>query len=151
MTIREYNPTDRGVVVAHIVEFQEYERLREPGYTPGVEMADTYLDALLRLAATGKMLVAEEDGLIVGYSCFYVDWADCMQEFQQVKISDVYLAPAQRGKGIGRKFLEAAEAFGKENGIEELALNVLWKNVEAQAMYKKCGFREFDVVMVKPI
>lgn len=32
-----------------------------------------------------------------------------------------------------------------------MSLNVLARNVEGRAMYAKCGFRDFDVVMVRPI
>lgn len=151
--IRDYTEQDRKAVLEHLVAFQEHERLREPTYLPGNVIAESYLNDLLSECGwgNGKMMVAEHDGKVVGYSCFYLTDSSCQTFSKQVEVSDIYLAPECRGKGFGRLFLEAAEAFGRERGAYQLTLMVLARNTEGRAMYHKCGFREFNIAMVKPI
>ncbi len=152
VTLREYKPEDRPVLEAHIVEFQEHERKKEPEYSPGVEIAPAYVDFLLSKCENekGKILLAEEDGQVIGYTCF-CDEAKALTLKNDCLITDVYLAPAHRGRGIGRTFLEAAERFARERGHTRMSLNVLARNPEGQAMYRKCGFRDFEVTMIRDL
>ena len=58
------------------------------------------------------------------------DWAE---------ITEMYVRPSFRRRGIGRALVEAAVAHGRERGCRELHLLVDPQNVEAQAFYRALG------------
>lgn len=53
----------------------------------------------------------------------------------------MYVAPEHRGLGLGRQLVEAVIAHaGRQEGLEELYLNVTIGNVRAELLYRRCGF-----------
>lgn len=118
VVIREYTAADRPVVEAHLVEFQDHERKREADYAPGAEIAGPYLSGLLGKMADGrgKILLVRVAGVEAGYACFHVEAAPLRTFPDHLVVDDIYLAPGFRGMGIGRRFLEMAESFGRERG-----------------------------------
>ena len=74
------------------------------------------------------VLVADEDGAILGY--LSLDEADAY-------IRALYLAPAARGRGIGKALMDAAKARSPDG----LSLGVFEPN-RARAFYAREGFRE---------
>ena len=60
----------------------------------------------------------------------------------------VYVAPEQRGTGLGRRlFLAALERARTWHGLGSLWLDVTTTNTGARALYASCGFRS---VAIKP-
>jgi diamine N-acetyltransferase len=59
-------------------------------------------------------------------------------------ITDLYLEPEFRGKGLGQKTLERVGEFCRSSGVRALELQVERDNVEAQALYRKFGFTAAD-------
>lgn len=55
-------------------------------------------------------------------------------------IDDIYLLPALRGQGLGRKAVALAIEAAKEVGIRALLLEVEAHNDRAYALYRKMGF-----------
>jgi len=54
-----------------------------------------------------------------------------------------YTAESFRGKGLAASMLEKIKEFARENGYEEIVLDVFKNNIRAQKFYKKNGFRNF--------
>jgi ribosomal protein S18 acetylase RimI-like enzyme len=52
----------------------------------------------------------------------------------------MYVAPAERGRGTGRRLLEALVAHARAQAIEALKLSVTATNTAAIALYDRCGF-----------
>lgn len=59
-----------------------------------------------------------------------------------VNISDYFVLPAQRGKGIGKLLLEAVEQRARELGCCRLTLEVQENNHHARQMYEAAGFAQ---------
>jgi ribosomal protein S18 acetylase RimI-like enzyme len=59
-------------------------------------------------------------------------------------LTDFYLEPAFRGRGLGLKILGMIEDEGRRMGAQAIELLVEDDNVEAQGLYKKAGFKKFD-------
>jgi len=58
----------------------------------------------------------------------------------------MYVAPAFRGRGIGRALLEAVIARAKAlPGLRQLNLTVTASNAAARALYRSCGFETFGL------
>ena len=62
-----------------------------------------------------------------------------------INIHDFVVLPASRGKGIGRRLLEAVEAKARELGCCKLTLEVVDKNHQAIRMYQAAGFERYSL------
>jgi ribosomal protein S18 acetylase RimI-like enzyme len=61
-----------------------------------------------------------------------------------INIHDIAVSPAARGKGIGRKLLEAVEAEGRALGCCKVTLEVRSDNDRAMGLYRSVGFQSSD-------
>lgn len=68
----------------------------------------------------------------IGFSTF---WAGKL-----LNVHDLAVLPEARGKGIGKKLLEAVEAKARELGCVKLTLEVLEEN-PAKRLYERFGFQ----------
>jgi GNAT superfamily N-acetyltransferase len=62
-----------------------------------------------------------------------------------INIHDFVVLPTSRGKGIGRRLLEAVEAKARELGCCKLTLEVMDKNHQAVRMYQAAGFERYSL------
>jgi GNAT superfamily N-acetyltransferase len=62
-----------------------------------------------------------------------------------INIHDFVVLPTSRGKGIGRRLLEAVEAKARELGCCKLTLEVMDKNRQAVRMYHAAGFERYSL------
>ncbi len=75
------------------------------------------------------------DGKAIGYAGM---WHVC----DEGHITNIAVHPEFRGGGIGSILVEALLSIAKENGINDLTLEVRQSNIIAQSLYKKYGFKE---------
>lgn len=66
-------------------------------------------------------------------------------------IYDIETFADKRGQGFGRKILEAAEKFVKENGGTEIRLNVAGFNTVARNLYESSGYETTRLSMKKSL
>lgn len=57
----------------------------------------------------------------------------------------MYVAPAHRRQGIGRKLLQTAIARAREHGLSQLSLSVTNTNDAAIQLYESVGFERFGL------
>jgi ribosomal protein S18 acetylase RimI-like enzyme len=60
----------------------------------------------------------------------------------EAELVRIAVAPEARGHGFGRTLLELCQAALAAEGIRELHLEVRASNAAAQALYRRCGWRE---------
>jgi len=58
-----------------------------------------------------------------------------------INIHDIAVSPDARGKGIGRKLLEAVEAEAQAMGCCKVTLEVRSDNARAMGLYRSVGFK----------
>lgn len=80
-----------------------------------------------------EMLVAEEDGEILGYGCTCTTLDTC-------DLENVLVAEEYRRGGVGRAILNALLDNAKERGAEKVFLEVRVSNSAALRLYLSCGF-----------
>lgn len=59
-------------------------------------------------------------------------------------LSDLFVAAGRRHGGVGRRLMEAAHAFAREQGAAAVELDTAHTNTAAQALYESLGY-ERDV------
>jgi ribosomal protein S18 acetylase RimI-like enzyme len=62
-----------------------------------------------------------------------------------INIHDFVVLPASRGKGVGRRLLEAVEVKARKLGCCKLTLEVMDKNYQAVRMYQAAGFKRYTL------
>ncbi len=83
----------------------------------------------------GRLLAArEEGGSILGYACLYWHFSS-LQATETVLMNDLYVAPAARGRGVGRALIEASAAVARERGAAWLEWATAPDNHTAQRLY----------------
>ena len=80
-----------------------------------------------------RVVVAEEDGAIVGYCILYY-------VMDEGEIARIGVNKELRGRGIGRGLLDDVCDFCRENEIARLLLDVRESNADARRFYEKYGF-----------
>ncbi len=81
------------------------------------------------------MLIAEEEGRLVGYGSACVIAGE--GEIQRIAVLKTF-----RGEGRGRKLLEALVKFSKDRGAGAMTLEVRESNIPARRLYISAGFLE---------
>ena len=88
-------------------------------------------------------LVAERDGAPVGACLWFAHFSTFRGE-PGLYVQDLYVAPSERGTGLGRRLLAAAAADGRAQGATHLRLSVESGNDGAQRFYAASGLRWQD-------
>ncbi len=123
-------------------------------YNQGIEDRVATLETELRtseerrrwMAARGPrhpVIVAEAAGTVVG-------WASLNQfnprpAYQHVADFSVYVDRDWRGKGVGRRLLEAVIELAREIGYHKMVLSAFPFNQAGVALYERLGFRTVGI------
>ena len=104
-----------------------------------------------------RLIVAREDGRIVGYAML-------VRSEDGVELSKMYVLPDSHGAGVSAGLMAAALDAAKQLGADSVWLGVNQRNQRAQRFYAKQGFTvsgtrtfrlgaglENDYVMVRPV
>ena len=153
--IREYEPArHHHQLRACVIELQDFERNLEPALPEGQQIADAYLTFLLDRCAisSGKVFVLEVDNVVVGFVGVLTRVLPEEPDEDQAEfayISDLVVLPSYRRQGLGRTLLQHAEAFARDRGAKVLRVGVLIRNRVARELYRKMGFTDYQVQLVK--
>jgi ribosomal protein S18 acetylase RimI-like enzyme len=143
MTIRPATKNDQELIRELWSEFEA--ELPEPDY-----LRESWEDAWSDLAQTvreGVALIAEEEGRAVGFVfCVLGDSGR-----RTAHVTDIYVRPDARNKGIGRELLTAILEPARGAGLSHVSLEVLIQNSAARRLYERLGFTAMDVFMVAPV
>lgn len=86
---------------------------------------------------TREYIVAEDDGVIIGYAGAYLLPPDS-------DVQTIAVAPEAQGRGIGRLLLEELIAIAVRHDCAQLLLEVRSDNESAIAMYERFGFESIS-------
>lgn len=129
MKIRDTTPDDHA---AWLALWQGFLTFYETDLDPAI--TDYTWTRLIDPANPMKMRLAEADARLVGFAIHqhhpstWVLGDDCYLE-------DLYVAPDQRGKGIGRALMEDLQQMAKSNGWNRLYWHTNHDNTAARRLY----------------
>lgn len=92
-----------------------------------------------------KLIVAEQDGEIVG-TIMGILCYDLVGECRPfMVIENVVVANSKRGQGVGSKLIEKIEDIGKQNEVNYMMLVSAAERIETHKFYESVGYK-LDVV-----
>ena len=98
------------------------------------------------------VLVADLDGAVVGYAYAGVEGNDYMAlRGPAGVIYDLVVDPVHRRQGIGTALLDAAQAALAARGEPRAVLSTAERNVAAQRLFEKAGFRRTMIEMTREL
>lgn len=97
------------------------------------------LRKLLSDSALGVAGLLQEGGVTVGY--FVLTWGyDLEWSGRDAFITELYLRPGARGRGLSRTFLSQIEAVARDQESRALHLMVRPENTAARRLYEGAGY-----------
>ena len=104
------------------------------------------IDRLLAEPARGRILLAEAEGRVCGYTLLIPYWSN---EFggTLLFVDEIYVDEPFRGRGIARSFVEFLERTRPFDAVA-LALEVSPRNERARALYERIGFSDRHLRMM---
>jgi ribosomal protein S18 acetylase RimI-like enzyme len=98
------------------------------------------------------ILVAEQDGEVVGYTYAGVEGNDYMALRGPAGVLyDIVVDPAHRRNGIGRMLLDATLDALKARGVPRVVLSTAEQNHSAQRLFDRAGFRRTMIEMTREL
>lgn len=132
-------PGDVPIILTFLHELATYEKLAH-------EVVATERDmhaALFGERPVVEAVIARLDGGAVGYALFFPTFSTFLGK-PGLYLEDLYVRPAARGFGAGRRMLEHLARLTVERGWGRLEWSVLDWNEPSIAFYKKMGARPMD-------
>ena len=86
------------------------------------------------------VIVAEEGDMLVGFVCVQLKKSFCYDDYMP-EITEVYVKPAYRKKGIASEMIAYAESYcSKKYSLHKYELLTGKENLVAQSLYNKLGY-----------
>src|SRR5688572_19737721 len=137
--IRPATPDDVPLIITFIHELAAYEKLAHVVVTSEADMRS----ALFGARPVIEALIAVVDDAPAGYALFFPTFSTFLGK-PGLYLEDLYVRPAARGVGAGRKLLEHLARIVVERGWGRLEWSVLDWNEPSIAFYRKMGATAMD-------
>ena len=108
-------------------------------------LTDAEKDAIGEVANISNILVADDDGTVVGFSHVMIleqKNIACLKPQTAVYIQDLDVLECERNKGIGTLLINASKEYGKRRGADFIRTQVFPQNIDGMRFYERNGFCE---------
>lgn len=138
--IRNYNEQDYDAVMN--IHFKELDNV---GVLVRENVLDVDLDNINKyyFLNNGAFIIIEDEGKIIAIGGLLKINSRCA-EIKRMRVKYEY----QRS-GIGTKLLKHLEQIAKEKGYNELYLDTSSKQIAAQRLYEKNGYKKYKIIKEK--
>ena len=121
---------------------------QEAEFQPDTVAQQRGLNAILSDPALGEILVARQNGQIVGMVNVLYSISTALGA-RVALLEDMVVAPAMRGSGLGSQLIAAAIKHAKQRGCLRITLLTDADNYAAQAFYQKQGFEKSSMIPLR--
>lgn len=132
--IRPATVADVATIAELIRALASYENLSESV----VLDEDRLREHLFGARPFAEVLVAEEDGVVVGFALFFHNYSTFLGR-PGIYLEDLFVRPEHRRRGHGKALLTAVARLASERGCGRLEWSVLDWNEPAIAFYRSLG------------
>ncbi|MDH4458094.1 MAG: GNAT family N-acetyltransferase [Nevskia sp.] len=136
LSIEAATVADVPTILRLIRALAEYERLSHEV----VATEDSLRAALFGERPGAECLIAREDGEPVGFALYFHNFSTFLSR-RGLYLEDLFVEPAQRGKGYGKALLQRLAHIAVERGCGRLEWSVLDWNAPAIGLYESLGAR----------
>jgi ribosomal protein S18 acetylase RimI-like enzyme len=131
----------------HLDEFNSGRTCFELAPDAHEKLKSYYLEKVL---PHHKVLVAEDKGKLIGYCEFEpIIRLPIFKESRGMKISGLYIIPAYRKKGVGKRLLKEVDVVRKLAQLKRVEVEAHIKNEDAISFYSSFGFKKRMMQMVR--
>lgn len=123
------------------------QSVNEGTTNPGIIKEDKAIEIVSSILNKGGYHLVYRDGDQIAGWVLLGENTDYFTGIKHGFIYDVFVFPQFRGKGYSKKLVQASIHDLKEQGFEEIRLNVYSSNF-AKYIYKDIGFKEMQTIMV---
>jgi GNAT superfamily N-acetyltransferase len=123
--------------------------LGQLGYAPDEPEFRRRFDSV-RAAAGHRIIVAEEDGAVVGV--LHVFERPALDKGGEAVVQALVVDDALRSRGVGEALMQEAEAWAASRGLDRTSLYTSIKRDRAHAFYERLGYhiKGTSHLMVRP-
>jgi len=136
--IRKCTHEDMGLVLSFIKELAVYEKMIDEV----VVTEDLLYDQLL-VKKLSACVLAFEDNVPVGFALYFFNFSTFLGK-NGLYLEDLFVRPAFRGKGYGKKLLFHLADIAKQRNCGRMEWSVLNWNTPAIDFYKSIGAKAMD-------
>ena len=158
MLIRPFEERDRAVCEALMDDFGAELAAMDPHgrliRAPG--MGRHAVKRMLRRAADneGVVLIAEDDADVTGFASGEVYRRIRDERFEVIdyvngEVTELYVAPAARRRGVATTLLAALDDHFREGGCGAVQIEVFAPNASARSFYASLGYEERDLAVFR--
>lgn len=115
----------------------------EDAYPFVPDEARATLERLLQDATLGRVFVLLDGGQLAGYAVLTLGYS-LEYRGRDAFVDELYVRPASRGRGLAKAALLALEEACQAEDVRNLHLEVERDKQEAQALYRRVGFRDSE-------
>lgn len=138
-TLRFAQADDTPVILNFIRGLAEYEKLSHEC----VATEDSLRSTLFGPRPYAEVLLIEEDGAAHGFALFFHNYSTFLAK-PGIYLEDLFVDPAQRGKGYGKALLVKLAEIAVDRGCGRLEWSVLDWNQPSIDFYLSLGARPMD-------
>ena len=117
-------------VLPMIRAYQEFYKVQQISDTRNGESFSAFGES----SPAGCQFLFREEDAVLGFATVYFTYTSTIAAKVAV-LNDLYTAPDQRGRGIGRQLIEHCRSFAAERGAARLQWITAPDNSRAQALY----------------
>lgn len=150
MRIEAATADDVDALVDQWVELAGEQRAHDTHILAGANR-ERIRETFLRRVVTGELLVAREDGVLLGFVSFAMEPGNFADDCERGVVSNLYVRPKRRDEGVGSALLSAAEDALADAGAEAVALEAMAKNEAARRFYRRQGYEPHRVELEKSL
>jgi GNAT superfamily N-acetyltransferase len=134
LSFRPARLTDTTALVGLIGELAAFESLSHLMQATPEALAEH----LFGQHPVAQALVAEADGALVGFALYFSNYSTFLAK-PGLYLEDLYVQPAWRGRGVGRRLLRELAAVAVARGCGRFEWSVLDWNAPAIGFYQSMG------------
>lgn len=138
-TLRPAIPDDADAIVRLINGLAAYEKLTHVS-APDPQAVRAHLQPEANPHCEAILAIDDETGHAIGFALYFANYSTFLTRWG-IYLEDLFVEPAQRGRGIGFALLQRLAQIAVERGCERLDWAVLDWNELAITFYEKLGAR----------
>jgi GNAT superfamily N-acetyltransferase len=134
--------------VSQLARLLEILFSQEEEFTPDAALQEAGLRAIIADPRIGEILLAEEDGRIIGMVSLLYTVSTALGA-KVALLEDMIVDPSRRDEGIGSKLLDHALRISRERGCARITLLTDASNVDAHRFYERFGFAKSTMIPMR--